>query len=147
MLLLATGYELDYPFLDRDDLAWPAGVDAPQLYLNVFHPERDDLFVMGMVEATGLGWEGRHQQALLVARYLAHRRAGTGATGALDRARRERSTQREDGGYDYLPLARMAYYVDKQTYLDALSAHLAELPELPEPPAAPTRRAGERVHA
>ncbi|MBM7508169.1 cation diffusion facilitator CzcD-associated flavoprotein CzcO [Nocardioides salarius] len=147
VLLLATGYELDYPFLDRGDLAWPAGVDAPQLYLNVFHPERDDLFVMGMVEATGLGWEGRHQQALLVARYLAHRRAGTGATGPLDRARRERSTQREDGGYDYLPLARMAYYVDKQTYLDALSAHLAELPELPEPPAAPARRAGERVHA
>ncbi|NYD57094.1 cation diffusion facilitator CzcD-associated flavoprotein CzcO [Nocardioides marinisabuli] len=130
VLLLATGYELDYPYLDRDDLAWPAGVDAPQLYLNVFHPERDDLFVMGMVEATGLGWEGRHQQALLVARYLAHRRAGTGATGALDRARRERATEREDGGYDYLPLARMAYYVDKQTYLDALATHLGELPAL-----------------
>ncbi|ANH37793.1 putative oxidoreductase CzcO [Nocardioides dokdonensis FR1436] len=131
VLLLATGYELDYPFLDRSDLAWPADADAPQLYLNVFHPERDDLFVMGMVEATGLGWEGRNQQALLVARYLAHRRAGTGATAALDRARRERSREREDGGYHYLPLARMAYYVDKQTYLDALSAHLEELPADP----------------
>jgi len=27
------------------------------------HPDRDDFLVMGMVEVSGLGWQGRHEQA------------------------------------------------------------------------------------
>lgn len=45
---------------------WPQDTGAPQLYLNVFHPEHDDLFMLGMVEASGLGWQGRDEQAELV---------------------------------------------------------------------------------
>jgi hypothetical protein len=47
------------------------------------HPERDDLFVLGMVEASGLGWQGRHEQAEMVARYIAGLRADTMAVKAL----------------------------------------------------------------
>src|SRR5690606_23386716 len=61
LILLATGYQLHYPFIAREHLNWPSGLDAPQLYMNVFHPEYDSLFMMGMIEATGLGWEGRNQ--------------------------------------------------------------------------------------
>jgi cation diffusion facilitator CzcD-associated flavoprotein CzcO len=137
LILLATGYQLDYPFLDRGLLNWPDAADAPRLYLNVFHPDRPNLFMMGMVEAAGLGWEGRNQQARLVAGYLRHRLAGTAAADAFDRVRRERATARVDGGYDYLRLARMAYYVNKTAYLDALDRHLVDLdPDgAPGPPA------------
>lgn len=136
LLLLATGYQLDYPFLDRSLLNWPADAQAPRLYLNAFHPERDDLFLMGMVEATGLGWEGRNQQARLVAGYLRHKLAGTEAAAEFDRVRRERAAERVDGGYRYLRLARMAYYVNKDAYLAALREHLVHLdPDAaPEPP-------------
>ncbi|WP_121257495.1 flavin-containing monooxygenase [Nocardioides ferulae] len=133
LVLLATGYQLDWPFLDRSLLNWPDDAQAPQLYLNAFHPERDDLFVMGMVEATGLGWEGRNQQARLVAGYLRHKLAGTEAAAQFDRVRRERAAERVDGGYRYLRLARMAYYVNKDAYLAALRGHLARL----DPDAAP----------
>src|SRR5699024_562968 len=79
MILLATGYHLDYPFLVRSELNWPAHALAPQLYLNVSPPRGDGLYVMGMIEAAGLGWEGRNQQARLVAGYLRHKEAGTPA--------------------------------------------------------------------
>jgi hypothetical protein len=68
MVLAATGYKLHYPFIDKALLNWKG--DAPHLFLNCMHPERDDIFLMGMVEASGLGWQGRHEQAEMVARYI-----------------------------------------------------------------------------
>ncbi|HCS27323.1 MAG TPA: monooxygenase, partial [Spongiibacteraceae bacterium] len=65
LILLATGYHLNYPFIDKKHLNWPSG-GAPSLYLNIFHPKNDSLFVMGMIEAAGLGWEGRNEQAEMV---------------------------------------------------------------------------------
>ena len=71
LILQATGYKLDYPFIDRAELNWPPQADAPQLYLNVFHPQHDDLFMLGMIEASGLGWQGRAEQAELVVNTVA----------------------------------------------------------------------------
>jgi cation diffusion facilitator CzcD-associated flavoprotein CzcO len=136
LILQATGYQLDYPFIERRHLNWPESEDAPQLYMNIFHPQYDNLFMMGMIEATGLGWEGRNQQARLVALYLHHRQAGSQAVAALDQARQNRAGERLDGGYRYIKLARMAYYVNKEVYLAAVHRHIAELEQaLPAAPA------------
>ena len=43
---------------------------APELYLNIFTAAPDNLFVLGMIEASGIGWQGRYEQAELVARFL-----------------------------------------------------------------------------
>ena len=75
LILAATGYLLHYPFIERELLNWQG--DAPHLFLNAMHPVRDDLFVLGMVEASGLGWQGRHEQAELVARYIRIRAGGS----------------------------------------------------------------------
>eukprot|EP01031_Cornospumella_fuschlensis_P053422 gene53422-65250_t len=77
LILQATGYKLDYPFIAREELNWPERAGAPQLYLNIFHPQYDDLFMMGMVEASGLGWQGRAEQAELVALFIRQCRAGS----------------------------------------------------------------------
>lgn len=124
LVLLATGYKLHYPFIDRRRLNWQGA--APHLYLNCFHPERDDLFVMGMVEAAGLGWQGRYEQAELVARYIEACDADTPA------ARRFRALKQEPfpdmrGGWPYLPLDRMATYVHKDTYRSTVRRHIREL--------------------
>ncbi len=121
MILQATGYQLDYPFIDRADLNWQG--DAPALYLNMFHPEREDLLMMGMIEATGLGWQGRNEQAELAALYLAQRAHGSDSAGALRDTIQQKNAQKVDGGYQYLKLARMAYYVDKASYRAALARH------------------------
>lgn len=124
MVLAATGYKLHYPFIDRALLNWRG--DAPHLYLNALHPERDDLFMLGMVEASGLGWQGRHEQAEMVARYVQGLRTGTPAAAALKTAK-ARGFARATGGVRYLDLARMAYYVDKATYRKAVTGWIARL--------------------
>jgi len=118
LILEATGYELAYPFIDARHLNWQG--DAPSLYLNVFTPHFDNLFVMGMVEASGLGWQGRDDQAQLVARFILAREEGApSARRFMDKVRRQ-CERRVDGGMDYLKLARMAYYVHKADYLKTL---------------------------
>lgn len=123
LILMATGYQLNYPFIARDELNWPQRAGAPQLYLNVFHPEHDDLFMMGMVEASGLGWQGRDEQAELVALYIRQLKAGSPAAEAFRQVKRQRAGQRLDGGYQYLDLERMAYYVHKDSYRQAIAQH------------------------
>lgn len=127
LILMATGYKLDYPFIDRSELNWPQDAGAPQLYLNVFHPQHDDLFMLGMVEASGLGWQGRDEQAELVALYIRQLRAGSPAALKLRSTIREQAGRRVDGGYQYLQLERMAYYVHKDSYRRRIAEHSAAL--------------------
>lgn len=126
MILTATGYKLDYPFIDDALLNWQG--DAPHLYLNAMHPDRDDLFVLGMVEASGLGWQGRHEQAEMIIRYIKGLRSETQASQKL-RAEKSGAFTRATGGMKYLKLARMAYYVDKDTYRGAVTRWIARLKE------------------
>ena len=125
LILMATGYKLDYPYIDPTHLNWHG--DAPRLYLNMFHPDRDDLFMMGMIEATGLGWEGRNEQAELAALYLRRLAEGHPAADDLQRLKRERAGDSLDGGYDYLKVARMAYYVHKDSYRAQVARHVRAL--------------------
>ena len=124
LILAATGYKLHYPFIDKTLLNWQG--DAPHLYLNAMHPQRDDVFVLGMLEATGLGWQGRHEQAEMVVRYIHGLNTNSTAAKQLQ-ARKAQGFNAATGGVAYLKLARMAYYVDKNTYRQAVSKWIAAL--------------------
>lgn len=114
LILLATGYKLDYPMVDREHLDWREA--APELFLNIFPPAFNGLYVMGMVEASGLGWQGRFEQAELIAAYLRAEQVDPG------RAERFRRRVTDDpwpdltAGYRFLGLDRMSYYVNKEVY-------------------------------
>jgi len=124
LILTATGYKLHYPFLDHALLNW-SGM-APRLYLNIFAPRFDRLAVLGMVEASGLGWQGRYEQAELVARYFKALDAGAPQAAALKAAKLGPPPDLS-GGYRYLQLERMAYYVHKDTYRRAVREAAAAL--------------------
>lgn len=115
LVLLATGYTLDYPFVDRTHLQWQGA--APRLFLNMFPASFNGLYVMGMIEASGIGWQGRYEQAELLASYLA-------ADPEKASSFRSRVTGEPwpdlTGGYRYLGLDRMAYYVNKDAYRTAV---------------------------
>jgi len=118
LVLLATGYTLDYPFVDREHLHWRGA--SPRLFLNVFPASFNGLYVMGMIEASGIGWQGRYEQAELLAAYLD---AAENAPARAERFRRRvTGTPWPDvtGGYHYLGLDRMAYYVNKDAYRGAV---------------------------
>ena len=126
LLLCATGYVLSYPFLSPGLLGWSGA--SPQLYLNIFSRQAKNLMVVGMVEASGLGWEGRYRQAELVAEYLAAQQNDPARAVALDAAVSGPSPD-VTGGYRYLGLDRMSYYVNKDAYRAELDRHLARLTE------------------
>jgi cation diffusion facilitator CzcD-associated flavoprotein CzcO len=122
LVLAATGYKLHYPFIERELLNWQGM--APQLHLNIFAPRFENLAVIGMVEASGIGWQGRYEQAELMARLF--KAAGT------PRARAFHETKKApppdlSGGYKYLQLERMSYYVHKDTYRNAVRKAAAAL--------------------
>ncbi len=126
LIMLATGYVLDYPFIDRQHLNW-TGM-APKLFLNIFgtdtgSKEFNGIFVLGMVEASGLGWQGRYEQAELLARYLA---AESGAKHAFE-AKAAKPWPDLTGGYRYLALERMSFYVNKDAYRRELKKNIRTL--------------------
>ncbi|MFC6045875.1 flavin-containing monooxygenase [Nocardioides hankookensis] len=126
VIVLATGYHLHYPFLNPELLRWAGHGSAPDLYLNIFTQEDPNLFVLGMIEASGIGWQGRYEQAELVASYLRARSANPDAARALeDRVAGPRPDL--SGGYHYLGLERMSYYVNKDAYRSAVRAEIERL--------------------
>ena len=141
LVLLATGYTLDYPFVARDALNWTGW--SPRLFLNVFPPSFNGLYVMGMIEASGIGWQGRYEQAELIAAYL----SATPERQA-DFRRRVAEDRWPDltGGYNYLGLERMSYYVNKDAYRAAVRAASASLSDTPEP-TGPVGRLKRRITA
>jgi cation diffusion facilitator CzcD-associated flavoprotein CzcO len=125
MVMLATGYRLHYPFIDPAHLNWDVegGAAGPDLYLNIFTPRHRNLFVLGMVEATGLGWQGRFNQSDLVAEFID---ATRDRPAQADEMWRRVNGPRPDlfAGYRYRQLERLPYYVNKDAYREQIRKHL-----------------------
>lgn len=119
LIMWATGYKLKYPFIDSKLLNWEKA--TPDLYLKIFHPEIDNLFIVGMIEALGLGWQGRYEQAELVALYLKQKEAQSSSYMKFNGLKKRPIDL--SGNMNYIKLDRMSYYVHKETYLDEITKH------------------------
>jgi hypothetical protein len=62
----------------------------------------------------------------MVSRYIRGLRDGTAAAKNL-KAEKARGFERATGGMNYIDLPRMAYYVDKATFRDAVNSRIAKL--------------------
>lgn len=69
LIIYATGYKISFPFLDPNLVL--DGHGRPSLYLNAFHPQRDDLFVAGLIQPDSGLWGLADLQCRIMARYLA----------------------------------------------------------------------------
>lgn len=125
LVLLATGYTLDYPFVARDALNWTGW--SPRLFLNIFPPSFNGLYVMGMIEASGIGWQGRYEQAELIAEYVSALARHPERAEAFRRRATSEPWPDLTGGYHYLGLERMSYYVNKDAYRRAVRSASAAL--------------------
>jgi cation diffusion facilitator CzcD-associated flavoprotein CzcO len=75
LIIYATGYRISFPFLDARYLNWKDG--RPQLHLNVFHPQYDNLFVVGLIQPDSGQFGLVDCQSQLVARFIVAARAGS----------------------------------------------------------------------
>ncbi|TWT96850.1 putative oxidoreductase CzcO [Botrimarina colliarenosi] len=115
-IVYATGYHLSFPFMDSATLNWRDG--RPELYLNVFHPERDDLFVLGMIQPDSGQWGLVDRQARLVTQYLLASEQGASAARALrERKRRpDRDGAFHDAAINYVETPRHRLEVEHHRY-------------------------------
>jgi thioredoxin reductase len=125
LVVFATGYRIRFPFLDRDALIWQD--DRPVLYRNVFHPDRDDLFVAGLIQPDSGQFCLVHWQTVAIARFLelrAHDRRG--AERFLARAR-DHLEDRSDRGVRYVDSTRHLVEVEHAEYIADLDRDIREL--------------------
>jgi len=123
-IIFATGYRASFPFLRTADLNWRDG--RPALYLNVFHPERDDLFVIGLIQPDSGQFGLVHYQSALLAAYLRGLDAGDA------RAHRFRQTKAHDrpaidGGVRYIESPRHWFEVEHHSYRRTLERWIKRL--------------------
>ena len=77
LIVFATGYDIEFPFIDRAWLNWRDG--RPRLFRNVFHPELDTLFVAGLIQPDSGQFGLVHWQTRAIALFLDAARRGTPA--------------------------------------------------------------------
>jgi cation diffusion facilitator CzcD-associated flavoprotein CzcO len=92
VVICATGYTVSLPFIDPAHLGADGADDAPRLYLNLLHPSRDDLAVVGLIQPDSGQWGLTDLQSQLVARMAVAARHAPQAAAWLYRRR-----QRTDG--------------------------------------------------
>ena len=117
LLIWATGYAITFPFMDESHLNWRDG--RPILYKHVFHPERDNLFVVGMIQPDSGQFGIVHWQCRAVALYLASGWSGGTASPWLKKRKR---TPEEDlsGGVRYQKTYRHHLEVEHASYTRGL---------------------------
>jgi cation diffusion facilitator CzcD-associated flavoprotein CzcO len=124
LIIYATGYKVTIPFIDPQHLNWQDG--APRLFLNVFAPQRDDLFVIGLIQPGSGQWGLVDYQSQLVAQYVKARDAANSHAAWFEK---QKATAAVDvsNGVRYLKTPRHALEVDYFSYRKRLKKLIADL--------------------
>lgn len=125
VIVFATGFNITFPFIDATKhLNWHGG--KPDLFLNAFHPQYDNLFVVGLVQPDGAIWDLSHYQAQLTARFIQAIDAGSPKA---DFFRKQKAAAGSDygAGIHYINSTRHLIEVEHFSYrrrLKKLIAHM-----------------------
>lgn len=126
IVIYATGFKLSFPFIDREQLNWRD--DRPELFLNVFHPDRDDLFVVGLIQPDSGQFGLVDYQSQLIAAYV---RGLDRQESAARRFQQEKRGNRPalDGGIRYVRSPRHLVEVEHYSYQRRLKRAINRLEE------------------
>jgi cation diffusion facilitator CzcD-associated flavoprotein CzcO len=124
VIVYATGFNIRFPFIDQTHLNWHHG--RPELYLNVFHPSYDNLFVVGLIQPDSGAWGLADYQAQAVARFVAADRSRTRAADML-RKLRSAGTGIKNRGINYVDSTRHYVEVEHFSYRESLKKLIRKL--------------------
>ena len=118
LVLLATGYSWQIPYVDASLLEWKQG--HPQLYLNIFHRTLAGLSVVGFVEFASAGYQRFDEMATMIAGDICAKQSE--AARATLRTLKAEDAPDLRGGVPYLDTPRHANYVEVRAYVGVLQA-------------------------
>ena len=113
LIIYATGFRIVFPFLDHALLNWKNG--HPSLYLNVFHPVYDNLFVVGLIQPDSGQWGLEDWQAQLIARFIQCQERDP-ARARRFRALKQRGQGNYSGGIAYKESTRHYFEIEHHGY-------------------------------
>lgn len=121
VIVYATGFNITFPFIDREHLNWHDG--RPDLYLNVFHPSCDTLCVVGLIQPDSGQFGLVDYQAQLVAKFFTALDREPSA--AADFRRRKASPSADLGrGIRYVNSSRHLLEVEHFSYRQRLKQEI-----------------------
>ena len=123
VIVYATGFKISFPFVDTRHLNVEDG--RPNLYLNVFHPTDDGLFVAGLIQPDSGQWGLVDLQAKLIAQVL---RLETDDPAAFARFQQLKRQPKQDlgSGIRYLMSSRHLLEVEHHSYRRRLQKMIAQ---------------------
>lgn len=124
VILFATGFHLSFPFVDTKHLHWHEG--RPNLFLNIFHPQRSDLFCAGLIQPDSGQWGLVDYQAQLIVRYLQASQHNRWAARWFDRLK-AKGIRPKQGGVSYVDSPRHRLEVEHFSYRRQLQRLIAKL--------------------
>ena len=124
VVIAATGYVTTLPFIDCRLLGADAATGMPNLFLNLLHPIRDDIAVVGLIQPDSGQWGITDIQAKLVARMARAARESPQASSWLY-ARRQQPTP--PARIHYVDSPRHALGVEHYSYRRELERIVAAL--------------------
>lgn len=129
LVVFATGYLIKFPFIDKRHLNWHGkNGEKPQLYLHVFHPVYDTLFVSGLIQADGGQFGLVHWQMLAAAKFAAAVRDGHAAANVL-RQQKAGSLPDLSSGIRYKASTRHYLEVEHWNYRRLLQRCVKQFPD------------------
>ncbi|HEV7129149.1 MAG TPA: NAD(P)-binding domain-containing protein [Ktedonobacterales bacterium] len=121
LIVYATGFRIVFPFMDSDLLNWQDG--HPSLFLNVFHPTADNLFVLGLIQPDSGQFGLVDRQAQLVARFI-HAQKRTPARANRFRQLKRRGQENYSGGVRYKESTRHYVEIEHHSYRRRLERYI-----------------------
>ena len=126
IIVWAIGYRISFPFIDRTHLNVKDG--CPRLFLNVFHPQYDNLFVVGLIQPDSGQWGLTDYQAQLVARVVQAQAAGSADAERFRRMKRQVNIDL-GSGIQYVNTTRHQLEVEHFSYRNRLKKLIATFPQ------------------
>ena len=124
LIIYATGFNLSFPFIEKQHLAWSNG--RPDFFLNIFHPQHDNLFCAGMIQPDSGQWGLVDYQAQLIAQYLRCQLDSPHSSKDFRRQKAKGANDLSDGNH-YLDSTRHLLEVEHFSYRELLKRHLNDL--------------------
>jgi cation diffusion facilitator CzcD-associated flavoprotein CzcO len=113
VIVYATGFKISFPFIDREHLNWHD--NKPRLYLHIFHPQYDNLFVAGLLQPDSGQLGLVDYQAQVIAEFVATQAR---APERAERVRKIKSGPQPDlgAGIHYVQSTRHLLEIEHYTY-------------------------------
>jgi hypothetical protein len=125
LVVFATGYLIRFPFLPDDAL--PGAPGRPELYRNVFTPDRDDLLAIGLIQPDSGQFCLVHWQSVMAAAFLELARDDPDASRRyLDEAR-GKLHERAQGGVALIDSTRHYVEVEHADYIRVLQQEIRSI--------------------